>query len=455
MKCIFFIKQRIHFTQTNKMNTIKLSKKTVAKKNVQASSAVAVAAPLAVAVAAPLALAVASPPAVALIIVKIVRETFAKPLIDIINLDVFDNEAERGISSDKEYQIPTNQRFPRWEKKNWEKLVDSVMQDYPMSSLLMTQHSVKVGVNFIHDGQTRLSILQDYLKNKFTWNNKLYQDLSEVERSRFNNYSVRVELIKKKPSTSDGDFKNICRAIFERINSGKPLTDNDKYHNCLDEPVLQFIMKELKFHPQLLASLKKIFGDIGGGKSRTGLANMVGCVLALATNNGDCITPSYNNNSHLVMSDSCDDTTIQMSLQEKERVFNYFGWYIQLVNDFKETNGLKRTPGFLRKISGPLALTLIDWIDGLATDRTDMWLDFISKIHADKNYEKRVCKDLEKGVTANNSAVNFRKRIQCVVSAYEKKRNANANSNAEENDVDTDDAEEYESSEENFDEEDD
>jgi hypothetical protein len=426
------------------MNSIKLSKKSGAK---LAASVPIASVPIA-------SVPIASVPIMSTPVVKIVRESFSKPLIDIINLDAFDNEAERGVLSAKEYQVPINQRFPRWDQKSWGKLVDSIMNDLPMSSLLMTQSMIKINedqhcVNLIQDGQTRLSLLQAYIKNEYTWNDKFYKDLTEFERSRFNTYNVRVELIKKKSSCSDAEFKNICRTIFERINSGKPLTDNDKFHNCMDEPVLQFIMKELKSHPELYAPLKKIFGDIGGGKSRTGLANIVGCVIALSTGNIDCITPSYTNNSQYVISDN--GTSLKITDLNKERVIDFFRWYIGLVNEFKEKIKINRTPGFLKKISGVLALTLTDWSDGLAVGRREMWIDLMVKINEDKMCESRIYKTLEKGVTANNSAVNFRKRIQCISSAYEKRlytAETNVNDDNDDDEYSTSSEENHEDDEE-------
>ena len=128
---------------------------------------------------------------------KITREIVNKPIIDIINSDVFDNDAERGIVSEKDYQIPDRQRYPRWDKKDWPLLIDSIMSNYPMPKFLMTQE-ISAGrlVHFIQDGQTRLSIAQDYVKGKYTWNSKKYSELDCGEKSRLDNYLVTVTIVK-------------------------------------------------------------------------------------------------------------------------------------------------------------------------------------------------------------------------------------------------------------------
>jgi hypothetical protein len=383
---------------------------------------------------------------------KITREAFEKKLIDLINPDVFDNAAERGVPSAKEYQVPIHQRFPNWSRLASERLVDSVMNDLPMSNLLMTQGVVLCNgehftINFVQDGQTRLSILQDYLKNKFAWNDKLYNQLSEMERAHFNNYTVRVELIKKKAGVSAEEFKNVCRLIFGRINSGKPLTDNDKFHNCMDQPVLQLVM-EIKMDPEFRAPIKKIFGDIGGGKSRLSLANMVGVILALALEDSDCITPSYLNNSQHVISDNGSAVVITEAIKERVRAF--FRWYIALVDEIKETTKVPIKKGLYKKISGFLALTLTDWLDGMANERRDMWIDYIQQVNQLKNYETRIYKNLAKGVLANNSATNFRKRIECILLAFVKRIGADGEEEEEETPLAEDD-DEYESSTEDND----
>ena len=103
----------------------------------------------------------------------------------------------------------------------------------------------------------------------------------------------------------------------------------------------------------------------------------------------------------------------------------------------------KITKGLFAKISGLLALTLQDWIDGVAKDRRAVWIEFALKLNDDKMYEKRVCSSLPIGILSNNSAENFRKRIQCICLAYEKRSVAPASGS----DESSDEEDEYESGE--------
>ena len=348
---------------------------------------------------------------------KINREVVNKAIIDIINLDVFDAEAERGIVSDKDYQIPERQRFPRWDEKDWPLLIDSIMNDYPMPNFLMTREVVnnKV-VHFYQDGQTRGWIAQDYIKGRFLWNNKKYSELSASERSRFDRYQISVSIISKKPGTTDMEFNNICGDIFERVNKGKPLTDNDKFHNRMQAPLLRLIVT-LKNDPEFRIDMKAIFGDVGGGKPRTYLANMVGLLLALMLNDSNFFRASYDKNAHYVIGN--DESVVGVNEGNIDRVKAFLRDYFAMVKTIKDVSEYKIKPSFFNKPSGLLALYLTDWL--AAKTRTEMWVDYAVKIIADDTYERRVFASLSEAQIRNNAAANFKARIECVVAAYEKR----------------------------------
>jgi hypothetical protein len=362
---------------------------------------------------------------------KITREVVNKPLIDLINCDVFDCEAERGVLSDKDIQIPDRQRYPRWDKKDWPLLVDSIMANYPMPNFLMTQEIVNGKlVHFLQDGQTRASIAQDYIKGKYLWKNKKYSEFDAGERCRFDNYLVSVTLVKKKPGTTDKEFKIICRDIFERVNKGKPLSDNDKFHNCKDEPLLKAIMA-LKAHPEFRVTLKEIFGDVGGDKSKTRvyLANMVGLWLSLIQQDSNLFRGCYDKNIHYIIAE--DDSVVVITDEKIDSVKVFFRFYFALAQTIRETSEYKISKSFFNKPSGMMALVLEDWLAGLAQNRRAMWVDYAVKVIADKTYERRIFKSLSKSKIQNNTAANFRARIDCVEAAYKKPELAADGSEAE------------------------
>ena len=163
---------------------------------------------------------------------SITRSSTTMKLWDIINPDDFNSTVERGSVDDNcYYRIPMHNRFPQWKPSKSEELVDSIMKNYPIHSIMTSRHVRNNNIyEDIEDGQTRLSVLQNYVRGNYTWNGQTYAELSEANRNKFNSYEVRVEIIKKPPrGMSEKTFNAEIHNIFERLNSGKPLSGNDKY----------------------------------------------------------------------------------------------------------------------------------------------------------------------------------------------------------------------------------
>ena len=92
---------------------------------------------------------------------SVTRVSTTMKLWDIIDPDIFDNTAVRGsVEDNKEFRIPIHNRFPQWKSSKSEDLVDSIMKNYPIHSIMTSQH-VSEGIVYkdIEDGQTRLSVL--------------------------------------------------------------------------------------------------------------------------------------------------------------------------------------------------------------------------------------------------------------------------------------------------------
>ena len=101
---------------------------------------------------------------------RISRDRSAKALYTII--EFFDPEESRNLGT-RRYRIPAHQRFPSWSEEIKQKLIDTILQDYPLGSIIVTSHvevttggSVQQFFN-IQDGQTRLSALHEFANNKF------------------------------------------------------------------------------------------------------------------------------------------------------------------------------------------------------------------------------------------------------------------------------------------------
>ena len=157
----------------------------------------------------------------------VIREHTSRSLISLISPDQFDPNDR--VGSQKTYRVPEHQRYPSWSQANKERLVDSVMADWIIGQITLTKHNEPSGEEYfnVQDGQTRMGALQEFVMDEFPWNGKLYSEMTAEERARFNNYTVQLDIFKKERNMSQTDFNRVICEIFERLNSGKPLTDND------------------------------------------------------------------------------------------------------------------------------------------------------------------------------------------------------------------------------------
>jgi hypothetical protein len=233
--------------------------------------------------------------------------------------NMFDPREDRTKQSSSLYIVPDNQRFDAWTDDNKKSaLIDSVMKNYPMPSFVMSRHrDGDKDVHHIQDGQQRLRTFQKYILGKFPWNGKKFSELSRQEERNFLTYQINCDII------ADANRKELS-VIFERINSGKPLTDNDKYHNRIESNVLTFIMKTLIIHPELSHSFATLCGPIGAGKKRAHLKDIVGAVMMIIKNSVHHMKSSYDVNGFYLEDDISENV--------KQRVVDIFKDYFQIVS---------------------------------------------------------------------------------------------------------------------------
>lgn len=232
---------------------------------------------------------------------------------------MFDPREDRTKTSTSTHIVPDNQRFDAWtDCKKKEGLVDSVMKNYPMPSFIMSRHrSGEKDVYHVQDGQQRLRTLQNFILDKFAWNGKKFSQLSRNEERTFLGYRINVDII------VNASRQELAQ-IFERINSGKPLTDNDKYHNMLDSKIMTFIMKKLVVHPELRNSFSTFCGQIGSGKTRTLLKDVVGAVMPIIKNSVYHIHTSYETNGYYL-----ED---EFNESDEQRVILIFKEYFNIIS---------------------------------------------------------------------------------------------------------------------------
>jgi hypothetical protein len=140
------------------------------------------------------------------------------------------------------YRIPEHQRHPSWKKEKKQLLVDTVFRNYPMSGFVVSEHCENNDIYYdIEDGQSRLSILQEFYNDGFTYETETgqqvkFSQLSNAVQRQFENYKIYIEVM--------SDFKdNAQYEVFERLQNGEALADKDLYWNRRDYSLIQKAMK--------------------------------------------------------------------------------------------------------------------------------------------------------------------------------------------------------------------
>jgi hypothetical protein len=342
----------------------------------------------------------------------VTREHTSRSLFSLISPDQFDPNDR--LESEKTYRVPEHQRYPSWPQANKERLVDSVMSDWIIGQITLTKHHDQAGNEYynVQDGQTRMGALQEFVMDRFPWNGKLYSELTAEERAKFNAYTVQLDIFKKERGTSHAEFSRIICEIFERLNSGKPLTDNDKYWNRSDTPAMQ-LLNRLKGSAEFGPNIRKyMWLNVGGGKGRGGLNHFVGLILGLVNQRAECISTSFMQNGVTLM-----ETTV--NADGERRVTDFMRWYFGLLTDVFQFAGwsAKRTFG---KLSGVCGMIAVDWINSAAGARShyEMWKRYIELQYSRAHFERRLYAELPNGHARNVTEIAINARIAAIVTVY-------------------------------------
>ena len=88
----------------------------------------------------------------------------------------FNHSDDRGTCNLK-YRIPQHQRYPQWTEEKKDRLIDTIFNGYTMGGFILSEHYDRTqNMLFynIEDGQTRMSILQEYYDDKFKYSEKTF-----------------------------------------------------------------------------------------------------------------------------------------------------------------------------------------------------------------------------------------------------------------------------------------
>lgn len=370
------------------------------------------------------------------------RTASQKPLSELISPEYFipRGTGDSPVDSTTIYRIPAHQRFPSWPLSRKQKLVDSIFRDYPIHAIIAIRCLDYDGEQIdeyynIEDGQTRMTVLQEYLLDKFPCeisdyndiSGKRFSELDVVVQQRFKNYQVTLEVFTGRPKIKP----DVVSEIFNRLNSGKPLGDNDKYHSRMTSPIMT-LLSEIKTHPDLRVDIERFIGKIGAGKTRKRLGDMVGMMLAVATRKSShggkaCINTSYEqNHKYLCM---------HVSDEKKMDIIDFMKAYFVLLHSVNDNLTTKPNKNMYGKLSGVLGLSVCSWVNfnGKICDEIK-W--YVQKLVQNPKYEPSSFKELSKGDVRNCQGQSVARRLDKIIQQVNTDKDDNANTNGSESDED-------------------
>lgn len=350
-------------------------------------------------------------------------------LIDDVRFNPYkpQDQANCRQTSAKKYRIPEHQRFnDRWSNTMRERLVDSVMSDFPIHAMVLSIHYEHVGEEVVEyfnvqDGQQRLTTLYNFMEGKCdtTYDGKTFAEFSVDEKAKYRAYAVPCQEISKKAGITQEEYANVLTDIFERLNSGKPLSDNEKYHARRGEPAVKYATHDLPNLPGLKAGFDMFIGPIGTGQAFKLMGDMVGAVLTIIKGSGNHLTTSFVRNFKYLSE--------PISEANKEKVQTIFADWFRILNlAYTNDNSTPVSAKALKiikrhgKLSGPFGLFIIWKIMQTEGITDECWSWTIQNWHLNE-FQDNVFHELSSGDKRNLAWAGddgLKKKLEALVKYY-------------------------------------
>jgi hypothetical protein len=242
------------------------------------------------------------------------------------------------------------QRFCKIKPEFQEKLIDSIMENVGLPMFYLARLTTSTGKTILEviDGQHRLVAMQNYLLDKFTWNGCKFSELDPEAQTNFLAYPITLDI-------SENPSQEQKAEIFQRINSGKPLNDNDKFYNYADSPVIQYIFGTLIPHPKLKNSFKEFAGITTLQKSRTKISYIVGAVTAILCRSVNLCNTSYEYTKDYLNTDITDEAS--------ERIIRIFDTYFSIIRTELKKQCIKKVKKDYLKLSKSMGIFIFWYLN--------------------------------------------------------------------------------------------
>jgi len=192
-------------------------------------------------------------------------------------------EQEKGII------VPSHQRLWAWKNKigakKMDDLIDSIIMGFPIPTCILNRmregSNLSTSLYAVYDGRHRIETIYRFANDKFKWKGKLYSELSQEHKDRFNNRGLPITVVHNATNDQLAD-------IFIRLNKGVPLKDSDLFWANRHTALVLAVECLVYTHERLSVALGGV--DL---RKRTELANWAGLVRGLNTGIDGNISTSY------------------------------------------------------------------------------------------------------------------------------------------------------------------
>ena len=313
------------------------------------------------------------------------------------------------------YRIPEHQRRYQWSKNQEKLFIHSLLQNYPVHSIICIER-VDQSSGYIYydieDGQSRLTCCWKFVNCHFAIklgneNEVKYLDLSLELRQRLSNYTLTFEIVTFAQGTTRAQELQICSDIFTRINNGKPLSCNDKFHANSHQPCMKVLMDMIN-DGAFKDLFKRFCGDVGKGKSRALLSDLCGAILTIAHHNDAHLTTSFSENYDVLAS--------PIDQHAKANITRFFSDYFDALS--AHITNKKKAYGKLSGVLGYYCYLFVNRDEYVDKPYEDALVWYLQKRNENHKYVPRTFWILSDGEKRNCRPTNIKKRVNAIIQAY-------------------------------------
>ena len=366
------------------------------------------------------------------------RTRIETTLGDIFELDLSEDPQPKYLNSKPrrqngmKYRIPEHQRHPQWKEDQKNLLIDTIFRNYPMSGITVSQHIEDNEMYFdLEDGQTRLSVLQEFYMNRFPFTfdgyTKEFQELPSAIQRRFENYKITIEIL----SDLDEEGHDISES-FDRLQNGSPLSDKDLYWNRKDQYPL--VSKAINIINEQYWSSGHMNTSNGiTDKNRGQLPHVVTLIYAIINYHGMLAQePQVTKRKTFTKSFRSQAQKLKNEISEVDnaRIQKFLTYLNEIISDVYET--LPRFDGEKVNIWGDLGkqtgMILREWLDNENADEAVMeanqekWVEMMNLERMSGDLMYRGLRTMWNGMTSaakqNTSDASIGARLQRVNEFY-------------------------------------